>query len=125
MPSRACLIAREATLCTSSTYCPSTFIVFIPNASARLLRSRIGECWDSGVDSAQWLSSSTKTAGTCQSCARLSDSWNVPMLVAPSPKKAIATRGSLRSLNESAAPVIAGSPPPTTAFAPRFPRSTS
>jgi hypothetical protein len=40
------------------------------------------------------------------------------MFVAPSPKNATATRASPRSLKESAAPVIAGSPPPTTAFAP-------
>ena len=66
-----------------------------------------------------------KTAGTVQSCARFSDSWNVPMFVAPSPKKATATRGSERSLKASAAPTMPGSPPPTTAFAPRFPRSKS
>ena len=47
------------------------------------------------------------------------------MFDAPSPKKASATRGSFRNLKASAAPVIAGSPPPTTAFAPRLPRSTS
>ena len=67
----------------------------------------------------------TKTAGTFQSWARFSASWKVPMFVAPSPKNATPTRGSPRSLNASAAPVMAGSPPPTTAFAPRFPRSTS
>ena len=33
--------------------------------------------------------------------------------------------GPLRSLKASAAPTMAGSPPPTTAFAPRLPRSTS
>jgi hypothetical protein len=47
------------------------------------------------------------------------------MFVAPSPKKATATRGSPRNLKASAAPTIAGRPPPTTALAPRFPRSTS
>ena len=41
-----------------------------------------------------------------------SASWNVPMFVAPSPKNASATRGSPRSWNASAAPVICGSPPP-------------
>jgi hypothetical protein len=49
----------------------------------------------------------------------------VPLLVAPSPKNATATRGSLRNWKASAAPVIAGMPPATTAFAPRLPRSTS
>ena len=63
-----------------------------------------------GVDSAHLLSSSTNTAGTFQSCARLSASWNVPMFVAPSPKNASATRGSPRSWKASAAPVIAGRP---------------
>src|SRR6266566_2625048 len=95
------------------------------HASARLLRSRIGECWLSGVDSAQWLSSQTNKAGTPQSWARLSDSWKVPMFVAPSPKNATPTLGSPRNLKASAAPTIAGRPPPTTAFAPRLPRSTS
>ena len=70
-----------------------------PRACAR---SSIGECWRAGVDSAQWLFSQTKTAGTFQSCARLSDSWKVPMFVAPSPKNATATRGSSRSLKASA-----------------------
>ena len=70
----------------------------MPNASARLDRSLIGECWLCGVDSAQWLSSQTNTAGTFQSCPRLSASWNAPVLVAPSPKNATATRGSPRIL---------------------------
>ena len=97
----------------------------MPHAFARSDMSSTGECWRFGVDSAQPLSSHTKTAGTVQSCARLSASWNVPVFVEPSPKKATATRGSFRNLKASAAPAIAGRPPPTTAFAPRFPRSTS
>ncbi len=47
------------------------------------------------------------------------------MFVAPSPKNATATRGSERILKASAAPTMPGSPPPTTAFAPMFPRSKS
>ena len=97
----------------------------MPNATARCEKSSIGECCETGVDSAQPFISSTKSAGTFQSCARLSDSWNVPVFVAPSPKNATPTRGCLRNLNASAAPVIAGKPPPTTAFAPRFPFSMS
>ena len=97
----------------------------MPNAFARAERSRIGECCDSGVDSAHLLSSSTNTAGTFQSWARLSASWNVPMFVAPSPKNARATRGSPRIWNASAAPVMCGRPPPMTALAPMFPRSMS
>ena len=120
---RACSIASVADSCTACTSCRR------PSASASRTRPRaawssIGECCQRGVDSAQWLFSSTGFAGTCQSCARLSDSWNVPMFVAPSPKNASATRGSLRSLNARAAPVICGSPPPTTAFA-KNPRSMS
>ena len=42
------------------------------------MSSQTGECCEPGVDSAQWLFSQTKTAGTFQSCARLSDSWKVP-----------------------------------------------
>ena len=97
----------------------------MPNATARFEKSSIGECCELGVDSAQWFFSSTNSAGTFHSWARFSDSWNVPMFVAPSPKNATATRGSLRIWKASAAPVIAGRPPPTTAFAPRLPRSTS
>ena len=100
---------------------------FMPKAAARLPSSSVGsgECWWFGVDSAQELFSSTKIAGTFQSCARFSDSWNVPAFVAPSPKNATATRCSLRNLNASAAPTIPGMPPATTAFAPRLPFSTS
>ena len=43
------------------------------------------------------------------------------MFVAPSPKNATATRFSPRIWKASAAPTIPGSPPPTTAFAPRLP----
>ena len=89
------------------------------------MSSHTGECCQPGVDSAQWLFSQTKTVFVFQSCARLSDSWNVPMFVVPSPKNASATRGSSRSLNASPAPVTAGKPPPMTAFAPKFPRATS
>src|SRR5919202_1799333 len=80
----------------------------MPNASARFEISSIGMCCFAGVDSAQWLFSQTNTAGTFHSCARLSDSWNVPMFVAPSPKNATATRGSSRNWNASAAPTLAG-----------------
>ena len=88
LPERAWSSACRVALYTASTSCPSTLIAFMPNAFARSERSRIGECCHSGVDSAQWLSSSTNTAGTFQSCARFSASWNVPMFVAPSPKNA-------------------------------------
>ncbi len=58
-------------------------------ASARFdMSSQTGECCQPGVDSAQWLFSQTKTVFVFQSCARLSDSWKVPMFVAPSPKNA-------------------------------------
>ena len=88
-------------------------------ASARFdMSSQTGECCQPGVDSAQWLFSHTKTVFVFQSCARLSDSWKVPMFVAPSPKNATATRASSRNLNASPAPVTAGRPPPITAFAP-------
>ncbi len=63
--------------------------------------------------------------GTFHESLNLAQLWKVPMFVAPSPKKATPTRGSPRSLKASAAPVIWGRPPPTTAFAPRLPRSTS
>ena len=38
-----------------------------------------------GTEIAQLLSSQTKITGSFQLAARLSDSWNAPMLVAPSP----------------------------------------
>ncbi len=96
------------------------------NATARFdMSSHTGECCQPGVDSAQWLFSQTNTVFVFQSCARLSDSWNVPVFVAPSPKNATATRGSPRIRKARPAPTTAGRPPPTTAFAPKFPRATS
>ncbi len=44
-----------------------------------------------------------------------------PRLEAPSPKKTTATWSVLRSLMESPAPQIRGSPPATTPLAPRIP----
>ena len=69
-------------------------------ASARFdMSSQTGECCQPGVDSAHSLFSQTNSVFVFQSCARLSDSWKVPVFVAPSPKNATATRGSSRSLN--------------------------
>src|SRR2546430_17457756 len=92
-------------------------------ASARFdMSSHTGECCQPGVDSAQWLFSQTKTVFVFQSCARLSDSWNVPMFVAPSPKNATATRGSFRSLKARPAPVTAGRAPALDGVRPQLPR---
>ena len=125
-PERAYSSASCAASNTASTSWPSTLIARMSYASARFdMSSQTGECCQPGVDSAQWLFSQTKTVFVFQSWARLSDSWKVPMFVAPSPKNATATRGSSRSLNARPAPVTAGRPPPTTAFAPMLPRSTS
>ena len=78
-----------------------------------------------GVDSAHLLFSTQKIAGTFQSCARFSASWNMPVFVAPSPRNATATLGSLCCLNAYAAPAMIPSPPPTTAFEPMLPRGMS
>ncbi len=74
------------------------------------MSSHTGECCQPGVDSAQWLFWQTNTVFVFQSWARFSDSWKVPMFVAPSPKNATATRGSSRILNASPAPVIGRQP---------------
>ena len=74
------------------------------------MSSQTGECCQPGVDSAHSLFSQTNSVFVFQSWARLSDSWKVPVLVAPSPKNATATRGSSRSLNARPAPTIAGQP---------------
>ena len=50
------------------------------------------------------------TTGVFQTAAMLSASWNVPMLVAPSPKKVSAPNGRFWSLNASAAPTAMGKP---------------
>ena len=55
----------------------------------------------------------------------MSDSWKLPSLVAPSPKKDTATRPSPSRFFWSAAPVASGIPPPTMPLAPRNPSSAS
>jgi hypothetical protein len=50
------------------------------------------------------LFSITKTTGAFQAAAMLSDSWNVPMLVAPSPQNARATASVPRKTADMAAP---------------------
>ena len=61
------------------------------------------------------------TTGAFQTAAMLSASWNVPMLVAPSPKKVRATFGRSCIWNPTAAPTAIGSPAPTMALAPMLP----
>ncbi len=61
------------------------------------------------------------TTGAFHTAAMLSASWNVPMFVAPSPKKLSATFGRPCIWNPTAAPTAIGSPAPTIAFAPMLP----
>ena len=44
-----------------------------------------------GVYSMYWLFSHTNTTGSGQTAAKLTASWNAPMLVVPSPKKQTVT----------------------------------
>ena len=53
----------------------------------------------------------------------LAASWKAPSLLAPSPKKATATFLVLRNLQEKAAPMAMGGPPPTMPLAPNMPSS--
>ena len=54
-----------------------------------------------------------------------SDSWKLPVLEAPSPKKQSTTRSVPCSFCASAAPTATGMLPPTMPVAPRLPCSTS
>ena len=55
----------------------------------------------------------------------MAPSWNAPVLTAPSPKKATATRPSTRSAAAVAAPTAIGTPAPTMPFAPKIPSDGS
>src|SRR6476659_1666744 len=88
-PERACSSASCAASKTAWMSWPSTLIARMSYASARFdMSSQTGECCQPGVDSAQWLFSHTKTVFVFHSCARLSDSWKVPMFVAPLEREA-------------------------------------
>ncbi len=63
-----------------------------------------------GTEMAQSLSSTTKTTGSFQSAARLSDSWKAPWLAAPSPVTATAIRSVPRRWNANACPSAGGKP---------------
>ena len=61
------------------------------------------------------------STGSDQTEARLSASWNAPMLVAPSPKNATATWPVPRSRADQAAPAASGRCAPTMAYEPSIP----
>src|SRR5271165_3352497 len=61
------------------------------------------------------------STGSDQTDARFSASWNAPMLVAPSPKKATATWLVPRSRADHAAPAAIGRCAPTIAYEPSIP----
>ena len=65
-----------------------------------------------------WLFSHTKTTGAFHTAARLSASWNAPMLVVPSPKKQTATWPDFRYCADHAAPSAIGRWAPTIAYEP-------
>ena len=81
--------------------------------------------YSTGVLSAYRLFSHTKITGSFQIEARLADSWKVPWLDAPSPKKHTDTWSVPRIRAESAAPVARGMLPPTTPLAPSIPLEKS
>src|SRR5579875_1890633 len=74
-----------------------------------------------GVISAYKLFSQNRTHGSFHSAAIFNDSWNVPWLVAPSPKNVRATRPFFARRAPSAAPTAVGIPPATIPLQPRLP----
>ncbi len=67
----------------------------------------------------------TNSTGSFQTEARFTDSWNDPVLVAPSPKKQTVMFGDFCMRWLSADPTAMGMPPPTIPFAPRLPTEKS
>ena len=67
--------------------------------------ARSAYCSTTGVDRPHWLFSTTKITGSFQTAARFSASWKSPSLVAPSPVKVAATRGSPAQLIGQGEPV--------------------
>src|SRR3546814_20363376 len=70
------------------------------------------------VCSAYWLFWQRKTTGSFQTDAMLSASWNAPILLAPSPKLATATRFSPLICAAIARPLSIGMPDPTIPVVP-------
>ena len=73
------------------------------------------------LDTAYWLFSHRKTTGSFQMAARLTDSWNAPSLLAPSPKKGTATRSLPWSMLPKAAPTAVGMDDPRIPDSPKIP----
>src|SRR5580658_8704974 len=67
------------------------------------------------------LFSQMNSTGSFHTAARLSASWNAPMLVAPSPKNATAIWPLPRNLADQAAPAASGRCAPTIAYEPSIP----
>src|SRR2546421_267925 len=91
-PARARRTASPATAWTCNTSFPSTAGDGMPYAMPRALSSGLPATVTNGTSVAYWLFSHTNTTGSFQMAAMLSPSWNAPLLLAPSPKKATLTR---------------------------------
>ena len=101
---------------------PSTTMPGIPNGSARRARSSIGVVDRSGLYSPYRLLVMMNTTGAFQIAAMLRASWNVPMFVAPSPKKRQRdVRLAAASGTRPRRPTAIGRPAPTIALAPMLP----
>ena len=86
---------------------------FIAYAAARSTTEAVFWVSANLVCSPYWLFWQTKTTGSDQTEAMLSDSWKAPMFVAPSPKLQMVTRPSPWSCEARPSPIETGRPPPT------------
>ena len=80
----------------------------MPYDAARSAFEAIAVDFSFGTEIAHRLSSQMNTTGRFHRPARLSASWKVPWLAAPSPKNATATESWPSFLYASAAPVAGG-----------------
>src|SRR5919199_179528 len=77
-------------------------------ASMKVGPSPARVCAESGVEIAHWLLLQKRISGAFITAAKFAPSWNEPSDVAPSPKYAIATASSPRSLFPHARPAACG-----------------
>ncbi len=97
-PDRARRTASPAASYTAATSLPSTSTPGRPYARAREATSGCRVALAKATSVAYRLFSHTNRTGSPHTVARLIPSWNEPLLTAPSPKKATATRSVLSSL---------------------------
>jgi hypothetical protein len=124
-PSRARLNAWSIAAYTATTSAPSTRRDHIPHALTRSVTLSPSSPASTGAPSAHSALLQMSTSGRSHVTASATDSWNIPVVVSPSPNSAAVMRPGPASFCACACPAASASCSPSVSGACAIPRSAA